>query len=169
MGAMGQFLWDSLIGIRCAGGNHGGGVAFSNMQLGPQVTGHASLLSSAGGEVLTPHGTVKVSWSRSATNGTIQVNCTVPPNSKASVTLPATEEVLMMDKADRGSHGVLSAFLWSSTTAAAVGGGASTLPELLPSGIYSVQHDPHTHTLLVQLGSGEYCFSSRVSNLRLND
>ena len=158
MGGMGQFFWDSLIGIRCAGG---GGVAFGNMQLGPQVTGHASLLSSAEGEVLTPHGAVKVSWSRSEPTGKIQVNCTVPPNSKASVTLPATEEVLMMGKVGRGSRGVPPVLLWSRTAAAA----APSLPEAMPSGIYSVQHDPRTQTLLVQLGSGDYSFSSRVGTL----
>lgn len=163
MGAMGQFYWDGFIGIR----RGKEGLAFADMELGPLVTGHTALTSAAG-EVLTPHGTVKVAWTADVTTGKVSVNCTVPANARANVVVPTSSSVRGGSNADERAGGDVVRMLFQSgaSNGRRLDGGAEVVvwsesrgsATPLPNGVQSVQKVPNGVQL--QLGSGQYSFSA---------
>ncbi len=112
-------------------------VAIQQTMLGviPTAPGYASFdvtvplhaLSYASGQVPTPHGAIEVSWSRPAfASRPFKVDVTVPANTKARISLPATtlDDVRESGMPLRGRGGVMSASIDGDDAVVEVGAGS---------------------------------------------
>ncbi len=111
-------------------------VAIQQSMLGviPTSPGYASFdvtvplhaLSYASGKVPTPHGSIEVAWSRPAIAArSFNVNVTVPTNTKATVSIPASalDKVRESGMALRGRDGITSASMEGDYAVVNVGAG----------------------------------------------
>ena len=96
---------------------------------------------------MTAHGVIKVSWAVEA-GGAVKFNCTIPANTKATVTVPIA-------RGENGGGRLAVARLdgrifWSSQST------VDGTQRFLPLGVSKVV--VRLHGLELQLGSGEYVF-----------
>jgi hypothetical protein len=111
------------------------------------VTPPGHVLARASGSVPTPYGTIEVRWSRpAAETGSFNVDVTVPPNTSATVRLPARNVagVTVAGVAVARAPGVASAVMNGSDAVVTVGAGAYRFTSSHPSAMATppVNHVP---------------------------
>lgn len=142
----------------------------------PALTSDARL-TWARGKVLTPRGSVEISWRRS-TSGPLELNVSVPANSHATVVLPGTANASEWTVSESGARLCSS---WTQLRAQAdphhatdrstptmvghrtVGNGAHGLPlqcrTEVPRPPSQVTRAAHRHLVHVDVGSGTFAFT----------
>jgi hypothetical protein len=88
LGHIMEWFYSGLAGIR----QEPGSVAFNHIRIYPEPV---SGLNSVNGNYRSPYGLISSSWIKKA--GGFELNVSIPPNTKASVYLPATEKSLITE------------------------------------------------------------------------
>ncbi|WP_232824784.1 alpha-L-rhamnosidase [Algibacillus agarilyticus] len=83
-GAVAKWFYEGILGINAAS------AGFKNINIAPQFNHR---LKNASGSYKTPQGEVKVSWR--ITDGTLDMNVTIPKNSRANFILPQVSQLTM--------------------------------------------------------------------------